>query len=299
MTGGPWDKIKSDWLKAYRNREIIEGFSVTKNIKPIDEWCVEAYMKTDYKSLSVDDFSNTLREFLSHCYKHKKLNQIVEDKVIKRKGGVLDVKSWKWFEIDKVFKEGIDKCKCGSADKILFDGDDIDYIGAKKRDNGLMRRVQMESSLVTEGNGIVFIGDGQGSVGYSTYQYDSFIGSTTLSVGRSKRLNQYNSIFLVTILDRERKKYSFGRKWFGYKLRNTKIKLPTTESNEPDWKFMERYIKSLSYSKNLESIKLKERKTVKKKTDTKPRQPNEKNPIYGMGFHEVMARGARVKKPKS
>jgi len=97
-------------------------------------------------------------------------------------------------------------------------------------------------------------------------------------------------------LDRERRKYSFGRKWSGDKLRKTKIKLPTTKDNKPDWKFMERYIKKLSYSKNLESIKLNEKKTVK--TETKPRQPNEKNPIYGMGFQEIMARGSRVKKPK-
>ena len=32
----------------------------------------------------------------------------------------------------------------------------------------------------------------------------------------------------------------------------TRIKLPVTPSGEPDWKFMEDYIKSLPYSKNIE-----------------------------------------------
>ena len=34
-----------------------------------------------------------------------------------------------------------------------------------------------------------------------------------------------------------------------------KIKLPVTPSGEPDWKFMENYIKSLPYSKHIEPSK--------------------------------------------
>ena len=33
----------------------------------------------------------------------------------------------------------------------------------------------------------------------------------------------------------------------------TQIKLPVTEKNDPDWQFMEDYIKSLPYSSNLET----------------------------------------------
>ena len=158
----------------------------------------------------------------------------------------LSERKGKWFNIKELFE--IERGKCGSAEKLLEKGNKINYVGAKKEDNGLMYKVARDEKFVTKGNCIVFIGDGQGSVGYSTYQEDDFIGSTTLSMGRNKNLNKYNALFIITLLDKERFKYSFGRKWNGEKLKNTKIKLPVDASENPDWKFMEEYIKSLPYS---------------------------------------------------
>lgn len=157
----------------------------------------------------------------------------------------LDTKHWKYFEIEKLFQ--LVKCKCSSAIELLTEGNDIFYIGAKKRENGIMQKVMRDEELVSEGNCIVFIGDGQGSVGYSLYQPDDFIGSTTLSCGYNEKINKYNALFIVTILDLERYRYSFGRKFSKAQIKNCKIKLPVKDNN-PDWKFMENYIKSLPYS---------------------------------------------------
>lgn len=158
----------------------------------------------------------------------------------------LSDRKWRSFLVEDLFE--LERGKCGSAEKLLEKGDEMSYIGAKKESNGFMYEVVRDEKFVTKGNCIVFIGDGQGSVGYSTYQPDDFIGSTTLSVGRNKKLNKYIGLFIITLLDKERFKYSFGRKWNGDKLKNTKIKLPVDKDNNPDWKFMEDYIKSLPYS---------------------------------------------------
>jgi hypothetical protein len=110
-----------------------------------------------------------------------------------------------------------------------------------------MRRVAYDSDLITVGNCIVFICDGQGSVGYTNYMNEDFIGSTTLTIGRNKHINKYTGMFLVSVLDLERPKYSFGRK-YRTKLPDTVIKLPATPDGSPDWDYMEQYIKSLAYS---------------------------------------------------
>lgn len=167
------------------------------------------------------------------------------------KGKRLSIKNkdWKWFRLDSLFS--FERGKCGSAEKLLEKGNDISYIGAKKDDNGLMYTVVRDEDYVTKGNCVVFIGDGQGSVGYSTYQEKDFIGSTTLSMGRNEHLNKYNALFIITLLDKERFKYSFGRKWNGEKLKNTKVKLPIGKDGSPDWRFMEDYIKSLPYSASI------------------------------------------------
>lgn len=97
----------------------------------------------------------------------------------------LNTDNWREFNIyrDKTQKGLFDivTCKCGCAGD-LDDGDDINYIGAKKNENGVMRRVKLEPQLVSKGNGILFICDGEGSVGYTNYIDKDFIGSTTVSV---------------------------------------------------------------------------------------------------------------------
>ena len=158
---------------------------------------------------------------------------------------MIDRRNWQWFKVGDLFPP--QKCKCSNATELLEDGDEIAYIGAKKSDNGVMRYVKRVENLVSRGNCIVFIGDGQGSVGYSLYQPVDFIGSTTLIVGYNEHLNPYNAAFLVSVLDLERFRYSFGRKYKKEVVANTKIQLPAIKLDNgdytPDWKYMEDFVK--------------------------------------------------------
>lgn len=166
---------------------------------------------------------------------------------IERQANEIDTHDWKAFRLggeDGIFR--FENCKCANAGE-LEQGDDIFYIGAKKSDNGVMRRVAYREQLVTAGNCIVFICDGQGSVGYTNYMDRAFIGSTTLTVGRNENLNKYNALFLVTVLDLEKPKYSYGRKYRKH-IQETTIKLPATKEGKPDYEYMENYIRSLPYS---------------------------------------------------
>lgn len=57
-------EIKKKWITSYMNKEEAPGFSVMKVIRPEDEWCAEAYMETDYKSLSEEDFIRSIKNYL-------------------------------------------------------------------------------------------------------------------------------------------------------------------------------------------------------------------------------------------
>jgi hypothetical protein len=187
-----------------------------------------------------------LPDFPAFINSHKLPDVSILEEPASHKKISINKKEWKIVTLKFLFS--FERGKCGSAEKLLEKGNEIAYVGAKKDDNGFMYSVVRDEDFVTKGNCIVFIGDGQGSVGYSTYQEKDFIGSTTLSMGRNKNLNKYNALFIITLLDKERFKYSFGRKWNGDKLKNTKIKLPVDQNGNPDWRFMEDYIKSLPYS---------------------------------------------------
>lgn len=64
-----WVEIENEWIKLYRNRESIDGLSATKKVNGKDEWLCEAYMKTDYSSLSEKDFQKTINEYLAYLVK--------------------------------------------------------------------------------------------------------------------------------------------------------------------------------------------------------------------------------------
>ena len=155
----------------------------------------------------------------------------------------LNISSWGNFKISELFPA----LQNGKANQgMLSDGYDCFYVGAKKDDNGVMLHCAYDSALIQKGNCIIFICNGQGSVGYANYMDVDFIGSTDIVAGYNKMLNQYNGLFIATVLCQERPKYSFGRKWKTH-LKDTVIKLPQTIEGFPDWDFMEQYIKSLNH----------------------------------------------------
>jgi hypothetical protein len=60
---GRWPAIRDKWVESYHSRTVEAGFSVTKKVTAIDEWCAEAYMETDYSSLSKKQFEETLKKY--------------------------------------------------------------------------------------------------------------------------------------------------------------------------------------------------------------------------------------------
>lgn len=59
-----WDEIRTRWLQQYRDGEVVPGQCVKASVTADDEWCAEAYLETDYSTLSQVDFEREVRKFL-------------------------------------------------------------------------------------------------------------------------------------------------------------------------------------------------------------------------------------------
>ena len=68
-----WKAIEEKWIKAFRNKTVIDGLSATAEVSGVDEWLCEAYMKTDYSTLCEADFQQTLNNYLSYLIKEGKV----------------------------------------------------------------------------------------------------------------------------------------------------------------------------------------------------------------------------------
>lgn len=64
-----WKGIEEEWLNLFRNKKVVDGLSATALVTHEDEWLAEAYMKTDYSTLTEADFEKTIRDYYSYLIK--------------------------------------------------------------------------------------------------------------------------------------------------------------------------------------------------------------------------------------
>ncbi|EGR4427990.1 SAM-dependent DNA methyltransferase [Vibrio cholerae] len=58
-----WPSVKKRWIEAFRNNEVHAGESVTAYVTADDEWVAEAYLETDYSTITEDDFEETVKKY--------------------------------------------------------------------------------------------------------------------------------------------------------------------------------------------------------------------------------------------
>lgn len=61
------------------------------------------------------------------------------------------------------------------------------------------------------------------------------------------KCNLQIGLFICSIIKKEQFKYSYGRAVYSSEIARMIIKLPSTPDNEPDWNYMEQYIKSIKH----------------------------------------------------
>jgi type I restriction-modification system DNA methylase subunit len=59
-----WELIRDHWVEMFRNREVHAGESVLQKVTHVDEWCAEAYMETDYSTITQKDFERELKKYV-------------------------------------------------------------------------------------------------------------------------------------------------------------------------------------------------------------------------------------------
>ena len=67
-----WVETEKKWYNTYRSRLTIPGLSVCKSVTSSMEWCAEAYMETDYSTLSEMDFVEKLRDYAAFLVQNEK-----------------------------------------------------------------------------------------------------------------------------------------------------------------------------------------------------------------------------------
>ena len=180
----------------------------------------------------------------------------VQARVEELTNGINPVPKWGDYKIQEIFPVLVPGKSKGLNHLKQTDTSGISYLGATNRNNGVLSFVEKNGNehLIQKGNCIAFIRNGEGSMGYSIYKSEDFIATSDITLGYNKKLNRYSGMFITTIADRVRGKYSFNYKRSDSRLKKEILSLPVTANGEPNYTYMENYMKYLEKKKLLEYL---------------------------------------------
>lgn len=255
---GKWNDIKKEWLRLYREKEECDGLSTKACVKYTDEWLCEAYMKTDFRKLTDNDFMASILEYLSYVIKtdpqHIFSSPITSEttlgvKIRKRK---IDYSEFRVKDIFKIVNgKGITK------DEIADYPGDIEAIQSGADNNSVLGKIDKD---YCKSVGYKIISNSCLSVARSgTSGYVAYHGKPCVIGDSAKALilkdQKHASIkvymYLRTILMANKYKYAYGRKVTEKKYKEDIILLPVDKNDNIYWTYMEEYITSLPYSDRL------------------------------------------------
>lgn len=238
---GIWADIESYWLDLYRTRKAEPGVSVIKRVTAEDEWLAEAFMETDFSLFTDSKFEETIRKHLAYFV----FNGIrdLSNKYEKKDGNPIRLidRDWKQFKLCELFK-----AKRGSR--------------LKQED-----RIEGSFPLVTAGESNLgvkdFISNDQ-EIFENKITIDMFCNSyahmdafccddNVITLGTHETISFYAMLFVSTVITLDKYRYQYGRQYRIKNFETHEIKLPSDDKGNPDWKFMEDYIKSLAYAEKL------------------------------------------------
>lgn len=162
----------------------------------------------------------------------------------------LSDRKWDYFVLENIVSSVHNGKSYNVSDLVISDGEDyVSYVTRTDENNGVSMYVQSLAYQGLEKANAITIGDTTATI---FFQEHNFITGPHIIVIRADWLNVYTANFIITILNQEKYRYPvFGRAFTKDLIKQTKLYLPVDSDGNPDYEFMEDYIKSLPFSKKI------------------------------------------------
>ena len=169
----------------------------------------------------------------------------------------LNTQEWKYYTIGDLFRVELTKGDI-KADEV--DSGDIPLISSGEGNNGVVKYISKEG----DGKAEMFPDN---TITLDMFCHANYQGLPYYAVGHGRvnilfpkfDLNKYIGIFICTLINREMYRFSYGRAVYSTVAEKMRIKLPALQDDKgnwhPNWQFMEDYIKSMPFSRNIEPSK--------------------------------------------
>lgn len=147
----------------------------------------------------------------------------------------MEVTTWKYYKIRDLFNISVSK----DQNMVNSNLGRTPYVSSSANNNGISCYVENSPSI--KANTITVARNG--SVGATFYQPDMYCASPddVRILSPKFQITPAIGLFLCTLIEQEKYRYAYGRKFGTKRILDTRIKLPT-KNNTPDWEFIEKYV---------------------------------------------------------
>ena len=185
--------------------------------------------------------------YLDHVNQSSFENNYAQSKSAKKK---LKDRDWSFFRLGDIVNDIHNGRSYNASDLVVSDTDDyVAYVTRTDQNNGISMYVQNTDYLGKEKAGAITIGDTTATIFYQTVD---FITGPHIIVMRADWFNVYTALFVISVLNLEKYRYPvFGRAFTKDLIQNTMLYLPADINGNPDFIFMEDYIKGCPFSCNI------------------------------------------------
>lgn len=183
-------------------------------------------------------------------YLNKQLAALGEQKKIQS----LSQKEWKEFFVTEVFETPKRGKRIISQNYIAGD---IPVVSSAGGNNGVIAFAGNEEKVRVYEN-CLSVANGGVSAGYAFYHPYKFIATDHVTHFKGSKLNKFHYLFIGTVIRNQmHEKYDFSREMTDSRLKREKLLLPVDENGNPDFDYMEQYMKNIMISKYKAYLKYK------------------------------------------
>lgn len=154
----------------------------------------------------------------------------------------IDTKQWKEFIIKDLFTVK----RPSARSQANYNDGDIPFVASGNFNNGVLKYLKPKKGEILDVGNCITVSPIDGS---SFYQEDDFLGrggaGSSIILLYNPNLNLYNGYFIATVIRTVCRKYAYSDMANKDTIGAEKIKLPVDETGNPDFLYMESYMKNL------------------------------------------------------
>ena len=157
----------------------------------------------------------------------------------------IDTKQWKEFIIKDLFTVK----RPSARSQANYNDGDIPFVASGNFNNGVLKYLEPKKDEILDAGNCITVSPIDGS---SFYQKDDFLGrggaGSSIILLYNPNLNLYNGYFIATVIRTVCRKYAYSDMANKDTIGAEKIKLPVDETGNPDFSYMESYMKNLEFA---------------------------------------------------